>query len=299
MQRHSEYQYLDLLRKLLKTGDTRSDRTGTGTRAIFGYTMRFDLAAGFPVFTTKRIFWKTAFKEMLWMLSGGTNIRELLLQGVRIWTDWPLKRYRETTGEAISQAEFEKRILADEQFAADWGELGPVYGKQWRRWRSYHGEEIDQVQRLIEGLKHDPTSRRLLFEGWNVAELEAMALPPCHKTYQFFVTQGTGKLSGMVFQRSADAYLGLAWNVCNLAFLTHLFAAQCGYKPGEIVWMGGDVHLYLNHIAQAKLQLQRKPRPFPTLAIKRKPNSLFDYTVDDFALVGYDPYPHIAAEVAV
>lgn len=299
MQRHPEYQYLDLLRKLLETGDTRSDRTGIGTKAIFGYTMRFDLATGFPVFTTKRIFWKTAFKEMLWMLSGGTNIRELLLQGVRIWTDWPLKRYREATGEAISQVNFEKRIVEDEQFAANWGELGPVYGKQWRRWRGYHGEEIDQVRGLIEGLRHDPASRRLLFEGWNVAELDAMALPPCHKTYQFFVTQGTGKLSGMTSQRSADAYLGLAWNICNLAFLTHLLAEQCGYEPGEIVWFGGDVHLYLSHVEQAKLQLQREPRPFPILKIKRKPNSLFAYSADDFALEGYDPYPHIVAEVAV
>lgn len=295
---HPENQYLDLLRKLLSEGDLRAERTGVGARALFGYTMRFNLETGFPLFTTKRIFWKTAFKEMLWMLSGGRNIRELLQQNVHIWTDWPLKKYRGATGLKISQEEFEQRILDDPEFAARWGDLGPVYGWQWRRWRGADGREIDQIQALIEGLRHNPASRRLLFEGWNVAELDEMALPPCHKTYQFFVSSD-GRLSAALTQRSADAYLGLSWNIANLALLTHLLAQQCGYEPGEIVWFGGDVHLYLNHEMQARLQLTRAPRPFPQLVIRRKANSLFDYTIDDFTIEGYDPHPHIPAMVAV
>lgn len=296
---HPERQYLDLLETLLTQGDLRQDRTGVGTRALFGQTLRFDLAEGFPVFTTKRIFWKTAFKEMLWMLGGGRNIRELLAQNVRIWTDWPLKRYREATGEAISQEAFERRILDDAGFAQVWGDLGPVYGWQWRRWRAADGREIDQIAELVDGLKRDPTSRRLLFEGWNVGELAAMALPPCHKTYQFFVSSATGRLSAALMQRSADAYLGLGWNIANLALLTHLLAEQCGYLPGDIVWFGCDVHLYLNHQEQARTQIARAPRPWPRLVIRRRPPSLFDYTIDDFELVGYDPHPHIAAPVAV
>ena len=296
---HPETQYLDLLRRLLEEGDERQDRTGTGTRALFGCTMRFDLAEGFPVFTTKKIFWKTAFKEMLWMLSGGRNIRELLQQNVRIWTDWPLKKYRDTTGLNIGREEFEQRILADPEFAAEWGDLGPVYGYQWRHWRGADGREIDQIQALVRGLKEDPTSRRLLFEGWNVADLDRMALPPCHKTYQFFVSPATGKLSAALMQRSADAYLGLGWNIANLALLTHLLCRQCGYVPGEIVWFGCDVHLYLNHLDQARMQVRREPRPFPELKILGRPDSLFGYRIEDFALEGYDPHPHIPAPISV
>lgn len=296
---HPETQYLDLLARLLTEGDLRQDRTGVGTRALFGETLRFDLADGFPVFTTKRIFWKTAFKEMLWMLSGGRNIRELLIQNVRIWTDWPLKRYREATGDNISQEAFEQSILADAGFADRWGDLGPVYGCQWRRWKTADGREIDQVAEVIDGLKNDPSSRRLLFEGWNVGELAAMALPPCHKTYQFFVAKETGRLSAALMQRSADAYLGLSWNIANLALLTHLLAEQCGYQPGEIVWFGCDVHLYLNHVEQARTQLARTPCSLPRLMIRRKADNLFDYTIDDLDLEGYNPHPHIAADVAV
>jgi thymidylate synthase len=296
---HPEYQYLDLLKDLLERGDERLDRTGVGTRALFGRTLRFDLSQGFPLFTTKRIFWKTAFKEMLWMLSGGRNIRELLEQNVRIWTDWPLKRFRQATGESISQEDFEKRIRDDDDFAREWGDLGPVYGWQWRRWKGADGREIDQIQELLKGLRDDPTSRRLLFEGWNVAEIDEMALPPCHKTYQFFVSPNTGRLSAALMQRSADAYLGLGWNIANLALLTHLLADQCGYEPGEIVWFGCDVHLYLNHFEQARLQCQREPRPFPSLTLARRPASLFDYRVEDFIVEDYDPHPHIPAEVAV
>lgn len=296
---HPEYQYLNLLQELIDRGDQRHDRTGVGTKAMFGYQMRFDLAEGFPVFTTKKVFWKTAFKEMLWMLAGGSNIRELLQQNVKIWTAWPLRNYREQSGEKISQADFEKRVLDDVEFANRWGDLGPVYGRQWRRWKANDGREIDQVQQVVDQLRSNPAGRRILWDGWNVGELEKMALPPCHKHYQFFVEHETKRLCGAVVQRSADSMLGLPWNVSNLAFVTTLLAEQTGLEPGEVVWFGMDVHLYLNHVEQAKEQLKREPRAFPRLAIGRKVNSLFDYRIDDFHLEGYDPHPHIPAPVAV
>ena len=239
---HPEYQYLNLLKLLIKNGDEREDRTGVGTRAVFGYEMRFNLEDGFPVFTTKRVFWKTAFKEMLWMLSGGTNIRELLEQNVRIWSAWPLEKYRKATGDDISQGEFEKRVLDDQAFAERWGDLGPVYGKQWRRWVARDGREIDQVQLVIDQIKNEPYGRRILWDGWNVGEIGEMALPPCHKHYQFFVKPKDGKLCGALIQRSADSFLGLSWNVVNLGLVTTLLAEQSNLQPGEIVWYGLDVH---------------------------------------------------------
>lgn len=299
MTQHPETQYLNLLKNLLEFGDIRVDRTSVGTKALFGCSMRFNLEDGFPIITTKRIFWKTAFKEMLWMLSGGRNIRELLQQNVRIWTDWPLKNYRTLTGSSISQEDFESRILSDDSFALKWGDLGPIYGAQWRSWRGHDGRSIDQIAELLEGLKNNPTSRRLLFEGWNVSDLDEMALPPCHKTYQFFVSPNSGKLSGALMQRSADAYLGLGWNIANLALLIHLLAQQTGLEPGEAIWFGCDVHLYMNHVAQAKTQIERTPKPLPKLEISRKPDSLFDYRIEDLELIGYDPHPHISADVAV
>ncbi len=304
MSTHPEQQYLDLLSLLLAQGSNRVDRTGVGTKALFGHTMRFDLAEGFPVFTTKRVYWKTAFKEMLWMLSGGHNIRELLQQNVHIWSDWPYQKFiaaqaDDSSDKAISLSEFEQRILSDDDFAAQWGDLGPIYGKQWRRWKTDDGQEIDQIEQVIDLLKNHPTSRRIIIEGWNVAELEQMALPPCHKHYQFYVDPNTNKLSGGMVQRSCDSYLGLAFNIANLAFLTTLLAEQSGYEVGDIIWFGMDVHLYLNHIEQAKKQLLRTPKPFPKLLIKRKPQSLFDYHIDDFELAGYDPHPAIPAPVAV
>ena len=296
---HPEQQYLDLLQLLLEQGDERVDRTGVGTRSVFGHQMRFSLADGFPVFTTKQVYWKTAFKEMLWMLSGGDNIRELLQQDVKIWTDWPLKKYREETSSDISQAEFEQKVLGDETFAKKWGDLGPVYGSQWRRWKTADGSEIDQVQQVVDDLKSNPTSRRIIWDGWNVAELDAMALPPCHKHYQFYVNQNTGTLSGAMVQRSADAFLGLSWNIANLALVTHLLARQCGYRAGEIVWFGMDVHLYLNHIDQAKEQLGRAPKPLPQIEIDSTVKSLFDYRMEHLDLVNYQFHEAIAAEVAV
>ena len=296
--RHPEYQYLDLLQELLDHGDERMDRTGVGTRAVFGRQMRFDLSESFPVLTTKRVYWKTAFKEMLWMLSGGTNIRELLEQNVHIWTDWPLAKYRRETGEEITEDEFEARVLADCEFAEKWGTLGPVYGKQWRRWKTSDGREIDQIQEVIEQIRSNPTSRRIIWEGWNVGELDQMALPPCHKTYQVFVS-GDGKLSLGACQRSADSCAGLPWNVLSAALLARLLANETGLEPGEVVWFGMDVHLYLNHVEQAREQLRREPRPFPILNIKRKADSLFDYRIDDFQVEGYDPHPAIHLPIAV
>ncbi|MES9966238.1 MAG: thymidylate synthase [Sedimenticola sp.] len=304
MNAHPEQQYLDLLAKILEEGSERIDRTGVGTKALFGHTMRFDLADGFPVFTTKRVYWKTAFKEMIWMLSGGHNIRELLEQNVHIWSDWPYKKFIDAQEEGsrektLTMEEFEYLILDDDAFAAEWGELGPVYGKQWRQWRTEDGREIDQIAQVIDALKNNPTSRRIIFDGWNVGELEQMALPPCHKHYQFYVDPNTNKLSGGMVQRSVDSFLGLAFNCANLALVTTLLAEQTGYEPGEIVWFGMDVHIYLNHLEQVKEQLTREPKPFPKLIIKRKPASLFDYTIDDFELEGYDPHPAISAPVAV
>lgn len=295
---HPEQQYLNLLSKLLESGDERLDRTGVGTRALFGHEMRFDLAQGFPAFTTKRLYWKTAFKEMLWMLSGGRNIRELLQQNVRIWTDWPLKRYRDQTGENISQEAFEQHIVEDADFAAKWGDLGPVYGAQWRRWKTSDGREIDQVSQVVEMLKHNPSSRRIIWDGWNVGELDQMALPPCHKHYQFFVSSD-GRLSGACIQRSVDSMLGCPFNVANLSLVIHLLAQQTGLRVGEAVWYGLDVHLYNNHVEQAREQLTRTPLPFPTLRILRKPEDLFGYRIEDFELDGYAPHAAISAAVAV
>ena len=295
---HPEYQYLDLLQELLDQGDRRVDRTGVGTLALFGREMRFNMSAGFPAFTTKRVFWKTAFKEMLWMLRGGTNIRELLEENVHIWTDWPLARYRRETGEEVTQKEFEARILGDQAFAGKWGDLGPVYGKQWRRWRAADGREIDQVKMVIEQLKTNPTSRRIIWDGWNVGELDQMALPPCHKHYQFWVSK-SGKLSIAVLQRSADMILGVSWNVLNAALVLALVAKETDLEPGEVVWYGLDVHLYLNHLEQARKQIAREPRPFPTLTVKRQAAAIWEYRIDDLELVGYEPHDHIPAPIAV
>ncbi|MET0314642.1 MAG: thymidylate synthase, partial [Hansschlegelia sp.] len=235
----------------------------------FGRQMRFDLAQGFPLLTTKRIFFRGAVHEMIWFLSGDTNVGYLRENGVTIWDEW-----------------------ADEN-----GELGPVYGKQWRAWTGPDGRTHDQMAELVKGVRENPTSRRLLFTGWNVGELDQMALPPCHMTYQFHVANG--RLSGLVFQRSADVFLGLGWNVAEASLLIHMIAQQCDLEVGELVWMGGDVHLYANHVDQARQQLERAPRPLPRLELLRRPADLFSYRYEDFALTGYDPHPAIAAAVAV
>ena len=297
--RHPEYQYLDLMSHVLERGDRRIDRTGVGTLSVFGAMARFDLSDGqVPILTTKRVYWKLAVKEMLWFLSGGTNIQQLLRENVRIWTDWPLAKYREATGDGISQTDFEARIVADDDFAARWGELGPVYGKQWRRWAGPDGREHDQVADLLATLKSNPASRRMLFHAWNVPELDQMALPPCHLVYQFHVTTD-GRLSCLMYQRSGDLLLGVPFNWTGAAALQLMLAQQAGLALGDFVWMGGDVHLYLNHLDQAREQLSREPRPLPRMRLRRHPESIDDYRIDDFEIEGYDPHPAIRAEVAV
>jgi thymidylate synthase len=235
---------------------------------------------------------------MLWFLTGGTNIQPLLRENVRIWSDWPLATYRRETGEDVSQEAFEQRILQDDAFAARWGELGPVYGKQWRRWLGSDGREHDQIADLVQTLRENPSSRRMLFHGWNVAELGGMALPPCHMVYQYHVTSD-GRLNCLLFQRSVDLLLGAAFNFVGATALQLMLAQQAGLRLGELVWVGGDVHLYLNHLDQAREQLTREPRPFPRMKLTRHASSIDDYRFEDFEVEGYDPHAAIKADVAV
>jgi thymidylate synthase len=306
--RHWEWQYLELMRRIWEHGDERVDRTGVGTRSVFGAELRFDLSGGkMPLLTTKRVFWKTATRELLWFLTGETNIRPLCAQGVEIWTDWPLERYRRESGDDIARADFSKRIVEDEAFALRWGDLGPVYGKQWVDWPVYEyvaeglyrrrEQGVNQVAQVVESLTRNPGGRRHIIEGWNVAELDAMALPPCHKTYQFHVAEG--RLSGLLYQRSCDLGLGFAFNAWSAALLVRMLAQQCRLEPGELVWVGGDVHLYLNHAPLVEEQLRRTPAGEPRLEILRRPDSIFDYRIEDFEVSGYAPQPHIPAPVAV
>ncbi|MDX1000863.1 thymidylate synthase [Sinorhizobium medicae] len=302
---HPEYQYLGIMSDLLETGDRRMDRTGEGALSLFGKQMRFDLSNGtIPILTTKKVYWKTSAKEMLWFLTGQTNIASLLAQNVKIWTDWPLAKYRAATGESISQDDFETRVLESEEFAAKWGDLGPVYGKQWRRWKDADGIEHDQIATVISTLKNNPTSRRIIFHAWNVGDLDQMALHPCHMTYQFHVSwpdgpDGRPRLSMMVHQRSCDIFLGAPFNICQQAILLAMIAQQVDMDRGELVWIGGDTHLYLNHLEQARLQLSRTPLPFPTFEIKRRPNSIDGYVIDDFEVSDYQSHERIEAPVAV
>ncbi|WP_028550108.1 thymidylate synthase [Paenibacillus sp. UNC451MF] len=262
-------QYLDLLQDILEHGVEKTDRTGTGTLSVFGRQMRCDLSQGFPLLTTKKLHVRSIFHELLWFLSGDTNIGYLRDNKVTIWDEW-----------------------ADEN-----GDLGPVYGSQWRNWPAPDGRQIDQIQQVVEQIKRNPDSRRHLVVAWNPAEVDKMALPPCHYAFQFYVAQG--KLSCMFQMRSVDTFLGLPFNLASYALLTHMIAQQCGLEPGELVWTGGDVHLYLNHLEQAKLQLSREPYPLPRLIITRKPDSIFDYKFEDFVIEGYESHPGIKAPISV
>lgn len=262
-------QYLDLLQHILDKGARKDDRTGTGTLSVFGYQMRFPMWEGFPLLTTKKLHTRSILYELLWFLQGDTNIKYLNENGVSIWDEW-----------------------ADES-----GNLGPVYGAQWRTWKASDGREIDQISRVIEAIQSTPNSRRLVVSAWNVGELEKMALQPCHALFQFYAAEG--KLSCQLYQRSADVFLGVPFNIASYAFLLHMIAEQCGLEAGEFIWTGGDVHLYLNHIEQAKLQLTREPLPLPSLLIKRKPASIFEYRYEDFEICGYQSYPAIKAEISV
>ena len=265
---HPERQYLNLLADILENGSERGDRTGTGTLGVFGRQMRFDLAAGFPLLTTKKLHMKSVVLELLWFLAGETNVRWLQERGCSIWDEW-----------------------ADAE-----GELGPVYGKQWRSWAAPNGESIDQITKLVAGLKANPNSRRHIVSAWNPADVDDMALPPCHCLFQFFVADG--KLSCQLYQRSADVFLGVPFNIASYALLTHMVADVVGLQPGEFVHTFGDAHLYLNHLEQAKLQLSREPYPFPTLKLAPR-TDLFAYAYEDVALEGYRAHPHIKAKVAV
>ncbi len=304
---HYEWQYLDLMRQIWEGGSERVDRTGVGTRSIAGAMLRFDLAEGaMPLLTTKRVYWKIATRELLWFLTGETNIRPLVLQGVKIWNEWPHARYVRESGDEIALDEFVQRIADDEAFAAKWGDLGPVYGKQWVDWPTYRyrpdglyekGEGINQVAEVVESLRNSPGSRRHIIEGWNVAELGRMALPPCHKTYQFHVAGN--RLNCLLYQRSCDVALGLPFNLWSAALLTRMMAQQTDLEPGELVWMGGDVHLYLNHAHLIEEQLTRTPQGHPKLELARKPETIFDYQIEDFVVHDYVPLPPIKAPVAV
>ena len=262
-------QYLDLMKDILETGVEKTDHTGTGTFSVFGRQLRFDLSKGFPLLTTKKLHTRSIFIELLWFLKGDTNIKYLHDHGVSIWDEW-----------------------ADEH-----GDLGPVYGHQWRSWPTPSGGTIDQITNVLNQIKQKPDSRRHIVSAWNPAEVDKMALPPCHTMFQFYVAEG--KLSCQLYQRSADYFLGVPFNIASYALLTHMFAQQCDLLPGEFVWTGGDVHLYTNHIEQAKLQLTREPFALPQLNILRKPDSIFDYQYEDFEIVNYQPHPGIKAPIAV
>ena len=275
----AHHPYEDLMRHVAELGVAKGDRTGTGTTSVFGHQMRFDLSAGFPLVTTKKIFWKAVVLELLWFLRGDSNAKWLQERGVTIWDEW----------------------------AAPDGELGPVYGVQWRSWPTPGGGHIDQIAEVVQQLKTNPDSRRIIVSAWNVAELDQMALMPCHALFQFYVAParpedgpgGRGKLSCQLYQRSADIFLGVPFNIASYALLTHMLAQQCDLDVGDFIWTGGDCHIYDNHREQVALQLSREPRPSPTLQVNRKPASIFDYTFEDFTLLGYDPHPLIKAPVAV
>ena len=269
MSRHAEHQYLDLIKHILENGTRKEDRTGTGTTSVFGHQMRFDLKEEFPLLTTKKVHWKSVVHELLWFVAGDTNVKYLQDNGVRIWNEW-----------------------AD----AD-GNLGPVYGHQWRSWEAASGRVIDQVAEVVEQIKNNPDSRRLIVNAWNVGEIEKMALPPCHMFFQFYVANG--KLSCQLYQRSADVFLGVPFNIASYALLTLMMAHVCGLEAGEFVHTFGDAHIYDNHLEQVNEQISRAPKPFPKLVINRNVASIFDFKFEDFDLIDYDPHPLIKGKVSV
>ncbi|MCD1259352.1 thymidylate synthase [Paenibacillus athensensis] len=315
----SEAAYLGLLRHILEQGQRKEDRTGTGTISTFGYQMRFDLQEGFPLLTTKRIPFRLIVSELLWFLKGDTNIRYLLRHNNNIWNEWAFQRWIESPDYAgpdmrgfglRSQQDaafneqyqeqmelFKRRVLDDDAFAAAYGELGDVYGKQWRQWKTTGGGVIDQLQDVLRMIQATPDSRRLIVSAWNPEDVPGMALPPCHTLFQFYVA--AGKLSCQLYQRSGDTFLGIPFNIASYALLTHLVAQECGLAPGEFVHTIGDAHIYTNHLEQIRIQLERTPRPLPELRLNPEVRSVFDFEVEDIGLTGYDPHPAIKAPVAV
>ena len=309
-------QYLDLLQHIMDKGVDKMDRTGVGARSVFGYQMRFDLSEGFPLLTTKKVPFRLIAEELLWFVKGDTQLRTLALKDVHIWDEWPYKAYLLRNGKTVPATgseewntgikEFVERIKTDAAFAKEYGDLGPVYGYQWRHWPTADGGEIDQLRDVVEQIKKNPNSRRLIVSAWNPADIEEMAkagLPPCHCLYQFYVTPSTGsgraKLSCQLYQRSCDTFLGVPFNIASYALLTMMIAQVCDLEPGEFVWTGGDTHLYSNHFEQVKEQLSREPRKLPTLRINPEVKDLFAFVMEDFTLEGYDPHPPIKAPIAV
>ncbi|RIJ62883.1 thymidylate synthase [Rummeliibacillus sp. POC4] len=312
-------QYLDLCRHILENGNDKGDRTGTGTWSVFGYQMRFNLQDGFPLMTTKKTAFRLIATELLWFLKGDTNVRTLIEQNNHIWDEWAFEKWvqsEEYTGPDMTDfghrvlqdenfkeqydeqmAIFQKNILEDEAFAKKYGDLGPVYGKQWRSWPDAKGGTIDQIQNVIESIKKNPNSRRHIVTAWNPAEVDDMALPPCHSLFQFYVANG--KLSCQLYQRSADVFLGVPFNIASYALLTHLIAKECDLEVGDFVHTLGDAHIYKNHLSQVKEQLSRTPRDLPKLVIKTDKDSIFDYEITDLIIEGYDPYPRISAPISV
>jgi len=310
--KHVDEQYLDLLEHILANGVEKSDRTGTGTKSLLGYQMRFNLADGFPLLTTKKVPIKSIIHELLWFMRGDTNLKYLAENNVPIWNEWPYKAYlirnkipvpkTDSTEWKEGMSEFIEKIKTDEQFAKEHGDLGPIYGYQWRRWKAPDGREIDQLANLIDEIKRDPNSRRLIISAWNVADIEEMTkagLPPCHTLFQFYVLDG--KLSCQLYQRSCDTFLGVPFNIASYALFTMIVAQLTGLESGEFVWTGGDVHLYSNHLEQAKLQLSRRGdiRALPKMKINPAKKKIEDFTIEDFELVDYNPHEGIRAPIAV
>ncbi len=301
-------QYLDLLQYIMDNGDQKNDRTGVGTKSVFGYQMRFDLQKGFPLLTTKKVFIKGIIHELIWFLKGDSNIKYLVDNDVHIWNDWPFQKYLE---ENKLEKEFPKyseqwqgkmkeyieKIKTDKEFAKKWGELGPVYGVQWRKWKTADGREIDQISQIIETIKNNPDSRRIILSAWNVGDLDKMALPPCHLLVQFNVSKG--KLSCQLYQRSADTLLGVPFNIASYALLTMMIAQACELEVGEFVHTLGDTHIYNFHFEQVREQLSREPRELPTMRIDPEVKNLFDFKYADFKLENYNPHPAIKAPIAV
>lgn len=316
---HPDTSYLNLVQRILETGVKKEDRTGTGTISIFGHQMRFDLSKGFPLLTTKRVPFKLVASELLWFIKGDTNIRYLLQNNNHIWDEWAFKKWvesdeyqgpdmkdfglRATKDEDFAKvleeqmAIFNEKVLNDDRFASNYGDLGPVYGKQWRSWPTSNGESIDQLKKVIEQIKHNPDSRRLIVTAWNPTEVEDMALPPCHAFFQFYVADG--KLSCQLYQRSADVFLGVPFNIASYALLTHLIAHECGLEVGEFIHSFGDTHIYVNHLDQVNEQLTREPKDLPTLKINSDKVSIFDMELEDITIENYQPHPSIKAPIAV
>jgi thymidylate synthase len=303
-------QYLELLEDIKQNGVKKSDRTGVGTISVFGRQLRFDLEEGFPAVTTKKLFMRGIIHELIWFLKGSSNIKYLVDNDVHIWDEWPYRHYLIENGKEVPDsnsedwktgiAKFTQKIKDNDAFAKKWGELGPVYGYQWRNWPTPDGKHIDQIAQAIETIKKNPDSRRIIVSAWNVADVEEMAkagLPPCHLLFQFYVADG--KLSCQMYQRSADTFLGVPFNIASYSLLTMMIAQVCGLKPGTFVHTFGDTHLYLNHLEQVDLQLSRKPHKLPTMKINPKIKDIGNFTIDDFELVNYDPEPAIFAPIAV